>query len=348
MKARSSYDLLSWYEKEHRELPWRKTKEPYMIWLSEIIMQQTRVDQGMSYYFKFLELFPTVHDLAKAKESEVLNAWQGLGYYSRGRNLHHSAKRIVEEFDGMFPDNYNSLLSLKGVGPYTAAAISSICFNEQRAVVDGNVERFISRRFGVKEAVNESKGKKIIAEYANEMIPSDRPGDHNQAMMEMGATVCTPKKPKCGECIFNGNCFALKNDLINELPLKTKKTKVKDRNINYLVCQFQDELLMQERREKDIWLGLHDFPNSLSNKKEYDRQLGKQNYAFVGEAVRMIHILSHQKLNVSFQKVMIDEKSKVQIDGIWQDPKGIESTPIPRLIEKYLVENHTDLVDQKI
>ena len=264
---RFSFDLLLWYEKEHRELPWRNTKEPYNVWLSEIIMQQTRVDQGLAYYLKFLDLFPTVQQLAAATEGEILNAWQGLGYYSRGRNLHYTAKMITTEMEGHFPNNYKELLLLKGVGPYTAAAISSICFNEKQAVVDGNVERFISRYFGVKEAVNESKGKKMISEIANELIIEEHPGDHNQSMMEMGATVCTPKKPKCETCPFSASCYALKNDIVNQLPLKVKKTKVVDRIIDYLVCLNNDQILMKKRTDKDIWLGLFDFPGSLKSKK---------------------------------------------------------------------------------
>ena len=345
---RFSYDLIKWYEKEHRELPWRKTKEPYKIWLSEVIMQQTRIDQGMAYYFKFLKLFPTIQKLAEASENEVLNAWQGLGYYSRGRNLHHTAIVITRDLDGEFPSNYKDLLMLKGIGPYTASAISSICFNEKQAVVDGNVERFISRYFGVHDAVNQAKGKQAISKIADKLILKEYPGDHNQAMMEMGATVCTPKKPKCESCTFSSSCYALANDLIGRLPVKVKNIKVVDREIDYVVCQYKDEIFMKKRTDKDIWFGLFDFPGSMKNKEDYDEQLGKENYSFLGDPIHMKHILSHQRLYVSFQRISIKNKKGVLFEGSWQDPMGILDTPMPRLIEKYLVENHSELVDQKI
>ena len=222
-----SSHILKWYHKEHRNLPWRASKDPYNIWLSEIILQQTRVSQGLGYYIKFNTTFPTIKDLAIAHEQQVLKLWQGLGYYSRARNLHATAKHIHFNLKGLFPDNYKDLLKLKGVGPYTASAISSICFNEKRAAVDGNVYRVLARVFSIKTPINSSQGIKEFQQLADSLISKRDPGDYNQGLMELGATVCTPKKVDCIKCPINSLCIAKSQNTIYQFPVKEKKIKIK-------------------------------------------------------------------------------------------------------------------------
>ena len=227
--------ILSWYRENKRDLPWRDTFDPYNIWLSEIILQQTRVVQGVPYYEKFLENFPTIKHLANATEIEVLKLWQGLGYYSRARNLHATSKAVVEKFGGKFPNNYSELLALKGIGDYTASAIASICFDEPRAVVDGNVYRVLSRYFGVETPINRSKGIKYFKELATSVMDADHIRDYNQGIMEFGALQCVPKSPDCSNCPLSGSCMALQKNLVDQLPVKLGKTKVRKRYFNYLV-----------------------------------------------------------------------------------------------------------------
>ena len=224
-----SEKLIYWYLQNKRELPWRKTKDPYRVWLSEIMLQQTRVAQGLPYFLKFTKAFPTVFDLAKADESEVLKLWQGLGYYSRARNLHFTAKYIAEELNGMFPENYKGLLQLKGVGDYTASAIASICYDEPVAVVDGNVYRVLSRYFGIATPINSTKGIKEFKELAQTLIDASQPGVYNQAIMDFGALHCKPQNPLCNECPVSDSCVALAKNSIKELPVKERKIKIKKR-----------------------------------------------------------------------------------------------------------------------
>ena len=230
-----SNSLIKWYLQNKRDLPWRNTIDPYFIWLSEIMLQQTRVAQGMPYFFAFTEAFPTVFDLAKASEQEVLKLWQGLGYYSRARNLHKTAQYVAFELDGKFPDNYKALLSLKGVGDYTAAAIASFSYNEVVPVVDGNVFRVLSRVFDIEADISQPASKKIFQELAMELMPKDHPAIFNQAIMEFGALQCVPKNPDCTICVMNDGCLALKMDKVNQLPVKLKKTKVTNRFFNYFI-----------------------------------------------------------------------------------------------------------------
>ena len=227
--------LTSWYLQNKRDLPWRKTKNPYKIWLSEVILQQTRVVQGLPYYENFVNSFPTVFDLAKADEQQVLKIWQGLGYYSRARNLHHTAQYISENLNGEFPKTYNELIKLKGIGSYTASAIASFCFDEKVAVLDGNVYRVLSRYFGVETDISSSKAKKEFQNLADEVLDKNRPALFNQAIMEFGALQCVPKNPNCEVCVLNDSCLALKDKKVAQLPVKVKKTKVKKRFLNYLI-----------------------------------------------------------------------------------------------------------------
>ena len=243
---RFSRIVLYWYITNQRDFPWRKSKCAYRVWLSEIILQQTKTSQGLSYYNKIIKTFPTIKELAEASEEQILKLWQGLGYYSRARNLHFTAKYIQYNLNGVFPNDYNSLLKLKGIGPYTAAAISSICFNEKRAAVDGNVYRILARVFNIDTAINSSKGIKTFQELANSLISDRNPGDYNQSMMDIGATICTPKNPKCNQCPLNSICHAHDNNTFDNLPVKIKKTKIKHRNFNYLCIEYNGNFLMKK------------------------------------------------------------------------------------------------------
>ena len=255
-----SKELVNWYNLNKRELPWRLTRDPYKIWLSEIILQQTRVDQGLPYYYNFIREFPSIFDLAKAKEDKVLKVWQGLGYYSRAKNLHFTAKYICSNFNGVFPKDYEEILSLKGVGAYTAAAISSFAFNKNFAVLDGNVIRVLSRYYGVDSFYDTKNGKKEFQNLANLKLPKNQSYTYNQAIMEFGALVCTPKRPICEKCIFRETCYALNNSLVNELPKKLKKIIVKDRYIYFLIINHVNSLFFVKKKS-GIWSGLYEFPS---------------------------------------------------------------------------------------
>ena len=249
--------LYNWYEKYHRDLPWRNTNHPYHIWLSEIILQQTRVNQGIDYYHRFIEKYPTIESLANADESDILKTWQGLGYYSRARNLHFAARQIVEFHHGVFPNNYKDILNLKGIGEYTAAAIGSFAFNLPHPVIDGNVSRFISRYAGIKEPINETSGLKKIKAVIDDIFNPSRPADFNQAIMEFGALQCKPKKPTCNDCVFNSSCFAYENNCVNELPYKKSKTTIKHRHFNYIIIKDKKHhTFIEKRTGNDIWLSL--------------------------------------------------------------------------------------------
>ena len=251
--------LIDWYKSSKRDLPWRDTINPYFIWLSEVILQQTRVSQGLPYYKRFIELFPTVEHLARSSDDEVMRAWQGLGYYSRARNLHACSKIIVEELGGSFPNTYNGLIKLKGVGSYTAAAIASFAFREPVAVLDGNVFRVLARCFAIKDDISMPASKKIFSQLAQQNLPDENAHIYNQAIMELGAQICTPNRPLCTSCPLANGCIALKNKLVGELPYKSSSIKVKKRYIYYIIFVKDNELLIRKRNKNDIWKGLYDF-----------------------------------------------------------------------------------------
>ncbi len=335
--------LNHWYSKNKRDLPWRETKNPYHIWLSEIILQQTQVKQGLPYYTTFIKEFPTVFDLAKAEEGQVLKLWQGLGYYSRARNLHATAKYIVADLNGKFPNNYNALLKLKGVGDYTASAIASICYNEEAAVVDGNVYRVLSRYFGINTPINTSKGFKEFKQLAQELIDTQNPSEHNQAIMEFGATQCKPQNPLCNSCPFQTSCVALEKKIINELPVKNKLNKVSKKFFNFIVILSKnDKTVLEKRKGKGIWENLYQFPLIESKKElnyeEFYTELQKSNLlknatfeCFLYNHDEIIHKLSHQHLYTKFWIVNIDE---MMLDGIYV--KDIHNYPVPVLISNFI------------
>ena len=310
--------LIKWYLQNKRDLPWRNTTNPYQIWLSEIMLQQTRVAQGMPYFLSFTTAFPTVFDLAAANEEEVLKLWQGLGYYSRARNLHKTAQYIASDLVGIFPDNYSDLLKLKGVGEYTAAAIASFSYNEAVPVVDGNVFRVLSRYFDIETDIAQASAKKEFAALAFELMLKDNPATFNQAIMEFGALQCVPKSPNCGICVFNESCAALQKKKVDQLPVKSKKVKVRNRYFNYLVVADEnDNTIIQKRTDKGIWHNLYEFP-LIETEKEED-------FDFITERIEsdyfqensilsiledndksVIHKLSHQHLHIKFWKVNLN------------------------------------------
>ncbi|SRX73249.1 A/G-specific adenine glycosylase [Aequorivita antarctica] len=323
--------LISWYLQNKRELPWRNTANPYHIWLSEIMLQQTRVLQGLPYYLKFVEAYPKVEDLAKAPEDEVLKLWQGLGYYSRARNLHTTAKMVSEEMNGVFPDNHKNLLKLKGVGDYTASAIASICFNKPEAVVDGNVYRVLSRVFGISTPINTSTGQKEFKQLAQQLIDEKQPGTFNQAIMEFGARYCVPQNPDCGNCIFNDNCVAFQQKKVAELPVKIKAKPVKKRFFNYLVILSENErTILQQRMGKGIWHKLYEFPlietseevnlstlKKLQQFQDFAKKINIETISLFNEKP-VVHKLSHQHLNTQFWIVetLEDSENTVPISEI--------------------------------
>ncbi|MGQ0829470.1 MAG: A/G-specific adenine glycosylase, partial [Bacteroidota bacterium] len=263
--------IIVWYNKNKRDLPWRNTTDAYLIWLSEIILQQTRVDQGMNYYLKFAKEFPSVKHLAKANDEKVMKLWQGLGYYSRARNLHTTAKTITDKYQGKFPNKYADILSLKGVGEYTAAAIASFAFNKPHAVVDGNVYRVLARVFGIITPIDSTQGKKEFYQLANQLINKKEPAAHNQAIMELGAIQCKPVNPDCSVCVLNTMCFAYFKKRVTEFPVKSKTTKVRNRYFNYVVLHYKGTIAINKRGEKDIWTNLYDFP-LIETAKEFKEE----------------------------------------------------------------------------
>lgn len=336
--------LTIWYSEHKRNLPWRKTKNPYYIWLSEIILQQTQIAQGLPYYEAFVSKYPSVFDLANAQESEVLKLWQGLGYYSRARNLHTTAKHIAHDLDGVFPNTYKDLLKLKGVGDYTASAIASICYGEPAAVVDGNVYRVLSRYFGIDTPINSTKGVKEFKALAASLMDQENPSDYNQAIMEFGAVQCKPKNPYCDTCPLNESCAALQQNRINELPVKLKKTKVSTKYFNFLVLLSTDKkTIFQKRATKGIWQNLYQFPLLETDQKLKISDFEKHAFitSYFGNAPfefslynnkDIIHKLSHQHLHTKFWIIEIDKLPH----------KGIPITNLKRYPTSILISNFID------
>jgi A/G-specific adenine glycosylase len=337
-----STTILSWYRQNKRDLPWRNTRDPYKIWLSEILLQQTRVEQGLPYYYKFTEAFPYVSALAQAKEEKVLRLWQGLGYYSRARNLHAAANDIMTRFAGKFPDTYDNVRSLKGVGDYTAAAICSFAYNQNYPVVDGNVFRILSRYFGIEDPIDKNQTKKAITTLAAELLKGFRPDEFNQAIMEFGAVQCKPASPDCGECPLSQGCYALKNNKVGVLPFKEKKTKIRARYFHYIVIENTSHFYIQKRNLKDIWQGLHDFPLIETKKVLTPDKLKKEgHWKNFGEPMRVSepykHVLSHQHIHARFYHVNEkDISNKSILKGLIRvNKKTIQKYALPKLIETY-------------
>jgi A/G-specific adenine glycosylase len=335
--------LTSWYLQNKRDLPWRKTPQPYPVWLSEIMLQQTRVAQGLPYFLRFIEAFPTVHDMAAAPEEQVLKLWQGLGYYSRARNLHATAKQVAFEMGGNFPDSYAGLLKLKGIGDYTAAAIASISYGEAVPVVDGNVYRVLARYFGIDTDISQGSAKKQFTELAASLMPKDDASTFNQAMMEFGALQCVPKNPDCGICIFNKECVAFLTGRVNQLPVKLKKTKVTDRFFNYLIIKdAAGKTVVNRRGDKGIWHGLYQFPlletGILTGEEDTVTLIkGFKGLGFIPKNIRLlhpdviIHKLSHQKLHIRFWEVSTDLTLPEALDS-----EQVKTYPYPIVIYNFM------------
>ena len=325
-------------------MPWKGEKDPYKIWLSEIILQQTRVEQGLNYYNEFVLNFPDITKLAKAPEEKVFKLWEGLGYYSRCRNLIATAKHIAQERKGIFPKTYEEIVTLKGVGPYTAAAISSFAFNLPHAVVDGNVFRVLSRIFGVDTPIDSTEGKKYFTQLANELIDKKQAGAYNQAIMDFGAMICKPV-PQCDQCVFNKSCYALLNNKINLLPVKEKKISIKKRWFYYLLIEHKNQLAIRQRTAKDIWQQLYEFP-MIENAQDIEQakilaKAEKQNWFIPGkyEVVTLSPVykqqLSHQLIAGRFIHIRVKNKPS-QADWQWVNETGLGKFPFPRVINQYL------------
>jgi A/G-specific adenine glycosylase len=344
MNSRDTAALLKWYNREKRDLPWRNTSDPFAIWLSEVILQQTRVDQGMAYYHKLLAHYPTVNNLANAPIDEVLSLWQGLGYYSRGRNLHATAKKIQEL--GNFPSTYTSLLELKGIGPYTAAAIASFAFNERVAVLDGNVFRVITRFLASDLPIDKGTTRKTFQSLLNAWIPAHAPADFNQATMELGATVCTPKNPKCTDCPLAPNCAAYSAQTVSNFPVKASKTKVESLFLYYAALETNSGFMVKKRPESGVWAGLYDFPFVESKVPlteeevllEFQKRFPSTQNATWKKDHFYKHVLSHRKISAQFFNCLCRNMSDENYA-----PKTTEellSTGISALLMKYMKERH--------
>jgi A/G-specific adenine glycosylase len=336
--------LIDWYRVNKRDLPWRRTNDPYKIWLSEIILQQTQVVQGISYYLKFIEEFPTIKDLADAKDDKVMLLWQGLGYYSRARNLLVAARKVRDSYNGKFPSIYLEIKELKGVGDYTAAAIASIAFNLPHAVVDGNVYRVLSRLYDIHIPINASEGKKQFQLLANELLNTKKAKLHNSAMMEFGALFCKPQNPDCASCVLRNNCLAFQNNNVHLLPVKNKTIKIKNRFFYYFSIRYKDEIYIQKRVSKDIWQNLYEFylieqPAQIDDHKAielFKSKLQLKKFNVVNSCKQNKHILSHQHIFSTIFEIEVTNPLKSDSALIPIEIKNINKFGFPQLLVRYI------------
>jgi len=337
-------ELLAWYQQNKRNLPWRSTTNAYIIWLSEIILQQTRVEQGMPYFNRFVEKYPDVTSFAAASEDDILKLWQGLGYYSRGRNMLKTARVVQKEYGGKFPERYDELITLKGIGEYTAAAIASFAANEARAVVDGNVYRVLARYLGINEPINSPKGKKLFQSVADDLLNKQAPGLHNQAMMEFGAMLCKPKNPACGVCPVRTGCFAFLHNAVNTLPVKLNKVKVRERFFNYFLLVNDGRILVNRRDETDIWANMYDLPMIETATMQAPDELFAlpETMEYFGAALAVLeiskikkHILTHQRLYVRLIELQ-DPPIKLKVKWLYVPVKNLGSLALPKIILLFL------------
>lgn len=338
--------LLHWYSLHKRDLPWRRTQDPYLIWISEVILQQTRVKQGYDYYLRFIDAFPDVHALANASEDEVLRVWQGLGYYSRARNLHVAAQQIRDNFEGIFPKTYEDIISLKGVGEYTAAAIASSAYNLPYAVVDGNVYRVLSRFLAIDKPIDSTEGKKLFAKLAQGFLDKKNPNDYNQAIMDFGATQCVPVSPNCRECVLAEKCLALYQNKVSSLPVKQGKTVVKNRYFNYFDIKSDDTRFLHKRTGNDIWKNLYELPlietsEDLSFQEIQKTESFKNLFLDCGEivlssiSIQLKHVLSHRIIYARFYKIKVSNDEILSQRFIKVQIAALDKYAISRLVEKY-------------
>lgn len=338
-----SESLINWYNIEARILPWRNTNDPYLIWVSEIILQQTRVEQGLPYYLRFTKTFPNIESLSHAPEDQVLKLWQGLGYYSRARNMMFAAKEISDSYNGIFPHTYDEIIKLKGIGPYTAAAIASFAFKLPYAVVDGNVFRVLSRFYGVDTPINSTKGKKYFGELAQEILNSKNPATHNQAIMEFGALHCKPANPKCKTCPLASNCVAFATKQTNELPVKGKKLRILNKYLHFFLIQHEQQILIEKRDYSSIWKGLYQLPLIETDKEELIEDvmqhpnlvkiIGKNEVQLVN-VQETKHKLTHRNLHIRFYHLVVAEFQESEFLKV--KIEALEAFAFPRPIELYL------------
>ncbi|RUT73182.1 A/G-specific adenine glycosylase [Ancylomarina longa] len=341
-----SNQIINWYNQHKRDLPWRQTKDAYLIWISEIMLQQTKVASVIEYYLRFIDRFPTIGDLAMAEEQEVLKMWQGLGYYSRARNLHTASKTIQSQHNGVFPVNYPDILELKGIGTYTAAAISAFAFNLPYAVLDGNVFRILSRYYGVKTPIDSSVGKKIFQKLASETMGKASPEIYNQAIIEFGALQCTPKSPKCDICPLLKSCTASQSGLVALLPKKTKQIKLKNRYFYYLFLSCNDSLAIVKREGNDIWRNLYQFPlieksesismEELLQSKEWIDCFGNSELVIQSIYKNKVHKLTHQNIHISFIHITISNDTGIKEKFKFISWEEWENYPVPKPIESFI------------
>lgn len=347
---RFTEQLLQWYVPGSRPMPWKQERDPYLIWLSEIILQQTRVEQGTPYFDRFKKAFPTVADLANAPEDQVMKLWQGLGYYSRARNLHAAAKYITNDLGGKFPASYDNLLNIKGVGPYTAAAIASFAYNLPHAVVDGNVYRVLSRYLGIETPTDSTDGKKLFHQLAHEALPSGRSADFNQAIMDFGATVCKPALPNCSTCPMQQDCYALRHNLVSTLPIKQGKVKVKERYFNYLVIKYQGDIYLKKRTEKDIWRNLYDMPliesdkllskNSIKQHEYWQQHIAPLKPSNITALGPFTQKLTHRKINARFFELEVQLKpDHERLGWVRVQHENLSTFAFPKIVDCYFKDN---------
>lgn len=340
-----SDELTRWYLVNKRSLPWRDTTDAYIIWLSEIILQQTRVEQGMPYFYRFLERFPDVKTFAAASEDEILKLWQGLGYYSRGRNMLKTARQVVELYNGEFPVRYEQLIRLKGIGEYTAAAIASFSSNEARAVVDGNVYRVLARYFGIEELINSTRGKKLFQQLADEVLNRDHAGLHNQAMMDFGAILCKPKSPDCAVCPVREGCYAYQNNQVAGLPKKLKTVRVRDRYFNYFLITDGEGLWMNKRDDTDIWANMYDLPliesgTALPAAEVMRMPEGLELFGNNSVTIKYFpfkkHVLTHQRIYAQFIQIALPPEIKLEQKYLYKKITDLEKLALPKIIFLFL------------
>lgn len=341
-------DLVEWGASISRPMPWKGSKDPYKVWLSEIILQQTRVEQGLPYFERFVERYPSIMDLAEAKEDDVLKLWEGLGYYSRARNLHFTAKFVAKELGGKFPSDHKSILALKGVGPYTAAAIASFAFGLSHAVVDGNVFRVLTRIFGIDTPVDSTAGKKEITNLASALIDPQAPAAYNQAMMDFGALQCTPKAPNCIACPFQNRCIAFKKNKVSSYPVKSKRIKKRNRYFQYLVLEYNGLVWLQQRTEKDIWQHLYEFPlleteelelsaQQLKRHPDWQKAFNDSRAQIVEKTKLFRQVLTHQNIHAFFWEVQLEAPLSAPSNHLFSvDRKNLSKFAFPKIIDWYL------------
>jgi A/G-specific adenine glycosylase len=337
-------NLLKWNSfHNNRPMPWKGETDPYRIWLSEIILQQTRVEQGWQYYERFIKRFPDVRSLANAADADVYKLWEGLGYYTRCKNLLATARTVSENFNGIFPSSYDEIIKLKGIGPYTAAAISSFAFNEKRAVVDGNVQRLLARYFGLSTPTDSTEGKKLFSFLAQSLIDESSPGIYNQAIMDFGAVICRPRNPLCDHCVQSEDCVAFNNKFVNDVPVKQKTLKIKTRWLYYFIIEYSDSVYIRKRDTKDIWQNLYEFvlletENEQANTamRFLDELLQHQSYSFISTSEVLSQQLTHQRINGRFIRIRLKKKLKFNGQYLLVKKIHINEYAFPRFINSYL------------